>query len=300
MMKNYFDFHDEDYDFDLGSYFSDDEESATDQEHTQETAATADDETVTKRPVRRRKGSLLENVKGVKISVASAKQGLCSDTYVEITLHAAKGCRLNANSFKCMIFTDDLYPMVVSSYLADVTPNRGAKLCYGLGTSAVWLPGRYFLLLRDVTGRVQRRNFTLDDKIRTKMSAPRDCKPYSEEDILANHIEEQFPDWENFAIIPGAASLRKWVVKRTQMKVLNGHRFEPMYYGSSMLIYRQTQDFDENNIKRLSELLIEKGDYLQYMDCTRLYDASRPNPYEVMNDELCPTKYTNLCHQINE
>lgn len=286
-----FNFDDDDFelDFDFGDNKND--ESASDYDFNDDEQREEDRLRTVIRNEKQNEDLLMNKLPDITVKVsAGACQSLYTDESVVVNLVAAKGASFRRNSLKCYIYTKDLHPMCNSNEDADIKCIRGKRLSMDMHVSDIWLPGSYFLLICEDTGKILRVDFTLDDNLNATMGERTDCLPCSTEDILVSCLENKVMEWNQLAFVPGAAQFRQWVIRRKQLDVFNNYRCflhgRAIGFSSNLLIYTRNNDINKKFLDVLYSLSMIPDHTIQIEDCSQLYDASRPNPYENMNERL--------------
>lgn len=216
-----------------------------------------------------------------------------------VMLSPEKGFSLAKNRFNCFVFTKDYYPMCNSVEDSHVQISEDDSLVIEMCCPHVWLPGDYILLIRDHTELVARYDFTLDDNMNARMGEMVPCVPYGVEDVLTSSMDAYDEKWDLISHYPGVAQLRHYAIQCRQLDVYNTYRssMKVDIIGSNMnlLIYTHNQDLDESFFKNYCYFLSFGGRHLNYIDCTNLYDSSRSNPYESLNNEFSNMQRSIIC-----
>lgn len=249
---------------------------------------------------RQKGGGILNQISSITLNVSTGnRSSLYSDGSFIVTLTAEKGTYFQLDSFRCYVYTKDLYAMCNSVEGSEVKRSRGSRLTIDMTSFSIWLPGSYFLLLVDSSDLIQRIDFTLDENLRATVGERVDCMPCSQEDILISCLENNVLKWTQLAILPGAAQFRQWVVRRMQLDVYNNYRdslhAQTIGFSSNLLICKRNDDIDERCLNLFFKMSAIKDHNYKYIDCSRLYDTSRPAPYESLNEELSSASKEVIC-----
>lgn len=216
-----------------------------------------------------------------------------------VILSPEKGFCLDKNRFKCFIFTKDFYPMCNNVEDGHVHISENDSLTIEMFCSHVWLPGEYVLLIRDSVELVARYDFTLDEKLDARIGKMVPCVPCGVEDVLTSSMDAHDDQWASISHYPGVAQLRQYAIHCRQLDVFNTYRtsMKDNVIGSNMnlLIYTRNHDLDESFFKGYCHFLSFGGRRLDYIDCTSLFDPSRINPYESLNDEFSNMRRNVIC-----
>lgn len=298
-----FNFGDDDFDFDLDDFFDKDNDNNNDCDEDDiddydmngavQTLSASLDTRLKK--VRINKGQnencFMNKVSKVSLSLSTGYlPAMYTDGSFTVTLTAEKGTCFKPNSFRCYVYTKDLHAVCNSVEGSEVKRLKGSRMIIDMRSFCIWLPGSYFLLLIDDSYMMQRIDFILDENLYITMGERVNCMPCSQEDILISCVENQIIKWSQLAMFPGGAQLRQWVIRRFQLDAYNNYRYslrgQTISFSSNLLICKRNDDIDERFLKMFYEMSLIKDHYFRYVDCSRLYDSSRPSPYETLNEEL--------------
>lgn len=309
-----FDFDDDEFDLDLGDFFnkydnaSDDCDEEDDDDYDMNDAVQTQQssfEDRLKRVInneRQNENRTMNNVSNITLNVSTGgyQSSLYTDGSFTVTLIAEKGSYFKIDSFKCYIYsTKEFYAMCNSVEGCEVKRSKGSRLTIDMRSFSIWLPGSYFLLLVDDSDRILRLDFTLDEHLHATIGERIDCMPCSQEDILISYVENKIVKWSQLAMFPGAAQLRQWVIRRMQLEAYNNYRNslhgQMIGFSSNLLIYKRNDDINERFLNMFYEMSAIKDHLFKFVDCTRLYDTSRPSPYETLNEELSSGSKLVIC-----
>lgn len=284
-----FNFDDDDFDFDKDEDESDDYD-LNDAVHDQESTLQSRLKQVI-RNGKQKKTNLMNKISDIALKVSTCgQQSLYANGSIIVTLTAEKGEYFQLDHFKCYVYTEDFHGMCNSVEGSEMKRTKGSRLSIDMSSFSIWLPGRYFLLLSDESGMLLRVDFTLDENLCATIGERVNCMPCSQEDILISCLEGKVMNWLHLTLFPGAAQFRQWVIRRTQLDAYNAYRCslhgQEIGFNSNLLIYKRNDDIDEHILRILYDLSAIKNHTFKYVDCSRLYDASRPTPYESLNEEL--------------
>ena len=155
----------------------------------------------------------------------------------------------------------------------------------------VWLPGDYFLLMRNGSEQVFRFDITLDTHASFTATAPRPCPFLSLEHLLSSRLCMQKRMWQMLSCRPGLRQFRQEAIRRAQLAEMNRFR-------SQLLSVKGVEDIDNSNsylicsagYTMISQTLLlfrnvcKMDRECRVVDCTTLYDPTTNNPYEKLND----------------
>ena len=244
--------------------------------------------------------TLMIHVATISMSLAnSSATPLYANAAATIVLSPEKGYYLPKDRFQCFIYTKDYYPVSNSVEDGRMHSSTDGVLTIELPCDKIWLPGDYILLVRDRVEIVGRYNLTLDDRLNVSMGELMYCPPYSEEDVLTSCMEGCNEDWSQLAIYPGTTQLRHYAIKNRQLNVYNTYRTslkgKPIGSNKNLLIYTCNGDLDNHFFKCLCQFSTFESRHLAYTDCSGLYDTTRPNPYENLNDHFSAYRKCVIC-----
>ena len=165
----------------------------------------------------------------------------------------------------------------------------GRSLRVLMHESSVWLPGRYFLLMRSQNDHVWRFNLRLDEQGRFHADKPLSCLPMSDDDMLSELLPHHAATWKNLSRRPGLRQLKQWAIKRAQANTLNLWRqiaeAKPIGFCNNLIIISR----DGTNMQAAAMMMKTVGEIpgeLTPIDCSQLYDNTNANPYEKLHDKL--------------
>lgn len=116
----------------------------------------------------------------------------------------------------------------------------GRSLRITFSQPPVWLPGSYFLLMRNSSHQVFRFDITLDSHATFTATAPRLCTFLSLEDLLSSRLCMQKRMWMMLSSRPGLRQFREEAVRRAQLAAMNDFR-------SQLLSVKGVEGIGSNN-----------------------------------------------------
>jgi AAA+ superfamily predicted ATPase len=249
---------------------------------------------------------MLTDISFVKVNLSPRTgdvTGLYSDGQVTVSLVAKAGQFLEPDLFKCYIYAPDFFPMCDSEGEgADTLLSKNNSLDFTMPCGLVWLPGKYILLvcytMDDTVVNVARYEMTLTSRLTFKVGKQQKCPPCGLEDTLATYIEGSIKNWSQFASTPGLAQIRQFVIKARQIQYYN--EFRRMMNGGligisqNLLICTRNRDIDESVLMRFRDV-VGYSTMFYYVDCTKLYDPSHPNPYDSLSENLDGIRERIIC-----
>lgn len=249
----------------------------------------------------KRRSGIMREVADVTLTITPEVDGrLYSGGIATVTLTAEKGNYFLFDTYSCSIYTSDLLLMASGSKVACPKERlKGNLLTVSMPGHHVWLPGNYFLLLSNNDISFERIDFTLDEQLQPSLGERQACSLLGTEDVLLSYIDILRSYWNNLTSQPGTAQFRHYVIKRQQLAQYN--RFYQSRLGHAigtnvnLLISKRNDDIDEKFLHNLYVMCETKKQQFLYLNCSTLYDSSRPNPYETMNDELSNVSRRVIC-----
>ena len=253
-----------------------------------------------------KKNDMLTDISYVKVNLSPRPgdvTGLYSDGQVTVSLVAKAGEFLEPDSFNCYIYTPDFFPMCNSDEEgADTLFSKNNSLDFTMPCSLVWLPGKYILLvcytMNDTVVNAVRYEMTLTGRLTFKVGKQQKCPSCGLEDTLVTYIEGSIKNWSLFASMPGLAQMRQFAIKARQIQYYN--EFRRMMNGGqigisqNLLICTRNRDIDESVLMRFRDVVGYSSQFL-CVDCSKLYDLSRPNPYDSLSDNLDGIRERIIC-----
>ena len=162
--------------------------------------------------------------------------------------------------------------------------------------SSVWIPGHYFLLFRNGDA-IHRFDLQLDEQGLFTQQSVTPCAPLSDEDILSGVLLEH-GHWYHLSRTPGLMQWKRWLITRLQECKLNTLRADNFHavlkFCNNLLLASPSNDYVARNVTLLKHLAQIKCEF-NSADCTTLYDPSRANPYEKLDEVFSSqSSYNNM------
>ena len=189
--------------------------------------------------------------------------------------------------FTFHIYTADYYLMCSSETDCSVSRND-SELTYEIPCSNIWLPGLYYLLIKDGSYASLKMEFIIDDHLGVLYEAARYNNDFDRDDALTIALHSS-GHWQLMAILPGTRQMRLKLLEQERASLYNEMRkelgAEPLKRNCNYLFCTHNKDWDEQLlISFRSQLGVQSS--LEYVDCSVLYDAACNNPYENLNEML--------------
>ena len=241
----------------------------------------------------------LKDIRKIEISLATDNPSVYTDGAIVVSIQGRKGSLIKEGRFACFIYTDDYSPMCNSDVTYRFNRENSINVSIVMLSFRIWLPGNYFLLLRDRTnGSLTRIDFEVDESMnihQQPMTARAIC---SIDDILTTSIENAESSWDSLSVTPGTAELRQYALECRQLKIYNEFRKglsgRELKGNRNLLIYTLNRDWDADILQNFQKLAIP-GYYYTHVDCNTLYNAALQNPFEPLNEKLNNTTKQVLC-----
>ena len=206
---------------------------------------------------------------GISVAITLGKELKCSDTYT------------------AMLYDEELTLLGNADSESNSFERSGRILWTTIFRPGVWLPGNYFLLLRNGAGRVLRFNIVLDARGRFHVKEPVDCPHMSDEDVLSRAFKDQMNSWRILSRKPGARQFKRWVIERAKQNMLNEVRetnlCKKLDLCDNILVEGKTGCMPGSMALLLLNAANVEGKR-KTADCSSLYDTTKNNPYEALNE----------------
>ena len=201
--------------------------------------------------------------------------------------------------FACFIYTNDYFPMCNSDVTREIKRENSISVCIAMFSFRIWLPGKYFLLLRDkIDGSLARIDFEVNKSMNVIQQPLAMCPICSIEDILTTSIENTESSWDVLSTTPGTSELRQYALECRQLKIYNefrkGLRGRELKVSQNLLIYTINRDWNAEILQAFQKLAIP-GYYYIHVDSNTLYNSALQNPFEPLNEKLNNTNNQILC-----
>ena len=232
----------------------------------------------------------LEDIKSIQLSLSTDDTATYTDGAIVINIQTRRGARLDEDRFSCFVYTDTYFPMCDSSLSCTSDRESRNSVSITMLSFSVWLPGKYFLLIRDkASDSLIRVDFEADKALQITQQPLTMCPTCSIEDVLTTCIENYEAGWDALSKTPGTLELKQHALECIQLKIYNvfrkGLKGRDLKNGQNLLIYTTNKDWDADILRAFQMLTIPDCDF-SYIDCNTLYNATLQNPYEMMNEKL--------------
>ena len=169
------------------------------------------------------------------------------------------------------------------------TDRSGRSLRITFAKPFVWLPGDYFLLMRNSSEEVYRFDVKLDEHATFHtIGEPRLCRYLSMEALLSSRVCMQKNMWRMLSSRPGLRQFRQKVIERAELADMNQFRSQlvtvPNVEAScNFIIETRGYSMISQTLLLFRSVCKLEGD-LKWVDCAKLYDPTNNNPYEKLHE----------------
>ena len=241
----------------------------------------------------------LNDIRLIKLSLSTGNPTAYTDGSIAVNIQLRKGALIKEGRFSCYVYTEDYSPMCNSDATYKFEREASNKASIVMLSFRIWLPGNYFLLVRDKTnGSLIRIDFEIS-KLMNIMQRPLVMRPIcSIDDILTTCVENAESSWDILSTTPGTFELRRYALECRRLKIYNEFRKglsgRELKVSRSLLIYTTNRDWDAVILQSFQKIAVP-GYYYTQVDCNTLYNAALQNPYEPLNEKLSNTTNQVFC-----
>ncbi len=241
----------------------------------------------------------LKDIREIELSLSTSDIADYTDGCIIVCIQARKGSMIKEGRFTCFVYTDDYSPMCNSDVTYKFNRENSINVSIVMLSFRIWLPGKYFLLLRDKNnGALARIDFEVDKSLNVVQQPLTMCPICSIEDILSTSFENTESSWDVLSTTPGTSELRKYALECRQLKIYNGFRKglsgRELKVSRNLLIYTTNRDWNAEVLQSFQKLAVP-GYYYTHVDCNTLYNAALQNPFEPLNEMLNNTTNQVFC-----
>lgn len=243
--------------------------------------------------------SALKDIRKIEMSLSTSDEADYTDGCIIVSIQARKGSMIKEGRFACFVYSDDYSPMCNSDVTYRFNRENSISVSIVMISFRIWLPGKYFLLLRDRNnGALARIDFKADEYLNVMQQPLTMCPVCSLEDILTTSIENTESSWDVLSTTPGTSELRKYALGSRQLKIYNEFRKglsgRELRVSRNLLIYTTNRDWNAEILQSFQKLAVP-GYYYTHVDCNTLYNAALQNPFEPLNEKLNNTSNQVYC-----
>jgi len=241
----------------------------------------------------------LKDIRLIKLSLSTSNSTAYTDGSIAVNIQLRKGALIKEGRFSCYVYTEDYSPMCNSDATYKFDREASNKASIIMLSFRIWLPGNYFLLVRDKTnGSLFRIDFEIR-KLMNIMQKPLVMRPIcSIDDILTTSIENSESNWDILSTTPGTFELRRYALEYRRLKIYNefrkGLNGRELKTSSNLLIYTTNRDWNTDILQPFQKIAVP-GYYYTQVDCNTLYNAALQNPFEPLNEKLNNTTNQVFC-----
>ena len=241
----------------------------------------------------------LKDIREIELSLSTSDIADYTDGCIIVCIQARKGSMIKEGRFTCFVYTDDYSPMCNSDVTYKFNRENSINVSIVMLSFRIWLPGKYFLLLRDKNnGALARIDFEVDKSLNVVQQPLTMCPICSIEDILTTSFENTESSWDVLSTTPGTSELRKYALECRQLKIYNEFRKglsgRELKVSRNLLIYTTNRDWNAEVLQSFQKLAVP-GYYYTHVDCNTLYNAALQNPFEPLNEKLNNTTNQIYC-----
>ena len=208
--------------------------------------------------------------------------------YCNISVALSLSKELSGSKDYSVLLYNEQLMLLANGFTDDMTmKKRGRRLEFSTGKRHIWIPGNYFLLLRNCEGTTWRFNLELDEKGTFHAFPPTLCPKMSDEDMLSLRLLKYKGSWTRLSTMPGTMQLKRWAIERAKQNELNdlreSMRQEKLRLNDYLLISSKIPCYICPSIImliRVAEIESER----KFGHLSDFYDSTKNNPYEKMNE----------------
>ena len=241
----------------------------------------------------------LKDIRTIELSLSICNSAAYTDGCMTVNIQARRGSLIKEGRFTCYIYTDDYSPMCNSGMICTFNRENSIKVSITMFSFRIWLPGKYFLLLRDKNnGALARIDFEIDKAMNIQQQPLMMRAICSIEDILTTSVENTESSWDVLSTTPGTYELRQYALESRRLKIYNEFRKglggRELKVSRNLLIYTTNRDWNAEILQSFQKLAVPSYYYI-HVDCNTLYNAALQNPFEPLNEKLNDTTNQIFC-----
>jgi len=241
----------------------------------------------------------LKDIRKIEISLSTDNPSDYTDGCIIVNIQARKGSLIKEGRFTCFVYTGDYSPMCNSDITYKFNRENSINVSIVMLSFRIWLPGKYFLLVRDKTnGSLARIDFEINKAMNIIQQPLMMRAICSIEDILTTSVENTESSWDILSTTPGTSELRQYALESRRLKIYNEFRKglggRELKVSRNLLIYTKNRDWNTDLLQSFQKLAVP-GYYYIHVDCNTLYNAALQNPFEPLNEMLNNTTNQVFC-----
>ena len=241
----------------------------------------------------------LKDIRKIEISLSTDNPSDYTDGCIIVNIQARKGSLIKEDRFTCFVYTGDYSPMCNSDITYKFNRENSINVSIVMLSFRIWLPGKYFLLVRDKTnGSLARIDFEINKAMNIIQQPLMMRAICSIEDILTTSVENTESSWDILSTTPGTSELRQYALESRRLKIYNEFRKglggRELKVSRNILIYTTNRDWNTDLLQSFQKLAVP-GYYYIHVDCNTLYNVALQNPFEPLNEMLNNTTNQVFC-----
>ena len=241
----------------------------------------------------------MKDIRKIELSLSTSDSADYTDGCIIVNIQARKGSMIKEGRFKCFVYTGNYSPMCNSEVTYKFNRENSINVSIVMLSFRIWLPGSYFLLLRDTNnGALARIDFEVDKSLNILQQPLQMQAVCSIEDILTTSVENNESSWDVLSTTPGTSELRQYALESRRLKIYNEFRKglggRELNVSRNLLIYTTNRDWNAEILQSFQKLAVP-GYYYLHVDCNTLYNAALQNPFEPLNEKLNNSTKQVLC-----
>lgn len=110
--------------------------------------------------------SALKDIRKIELSLSTSDEADYTDGCIIVSIQARKGSMIKEGRFACFVYSEDYSPMCNSDVTYKFNRENSISVSIVMLSFRIWLPGKYFILLRDRNnGALARIDFKVDESL---------------------------------------------------------------------------------------------------------------------------------------
>lgn len=193
-----------------------------------------------------------------------------------------------ADDYSFFLYNDEQMLLDFAETGTTGVERNGRSMRMNFSQPMVWIPGKYFLLMRCDDGKTLCFDILLDEHATFSASAPRLCHKLSDEDLLSGRLCMQKHMWFFVSQLPGMRQFRQQALRWARLEELNMVCNEFVKTGeliacNNFIVYTRGNDLVKDAVTYFWDATRMRGE-LEWLDCSTLYDTTNGNPYERLGE----------------
>lgn len=203
---------------------------------------------------------------------------------IELTLDRSLKC---SDTYSILLYNSHLMLLCGAKTSDNLIERSGKTFRANFHDNHIWVPGDYFLLLRNGAGMVWRFDICLDETGQFHVQTPYPCPKMSDEDMLSGRLYGKKTQWRLLSNRSGHMQLKRWAIQRAKENELNEMRSSMLEkrieLSDDLLISSRTRPCNNSSIILLMHVC-EVDTERKFANCESFYDTTKSNPYEALNE----------------